>query len=134
MFRVKAPERQDAQAGFTLVEVLVALAVAAICIAAITLVSGGSARTVRTLEQRVALLQVARAVETGIPPRQNLAVGRIDGELAGHPWRMDVRPLDVGEVPASTRWVPRNVLIRVAGPSGALVTVETVRLVPRSAE
>lgn len=134
MSRVAAPERRRTRAGFTLVEVLVALAVAAACLGAITQVSGGSARTVRTLEQRIALLQVARAVETGIPPRRDLALGRTDGEVAGHPWRMDVRPLDVGEVPAGSLWVPRDVQIRVRAPSGALVTVETVRLVPRGAE
>jgi len=122
------------RAGFTLIEVLVALAVAAACLGAIAQVSGTSARGSRTLEQRVALLQVARAVETGIPPRRELAAGRVDGEVAGHSWRMDVRPLDVGDLPSGARWVPQNVLIRVRAPSGALVTIETVRLVPRGAQ
>ncbi|QRG06042.1 prepilin-type N-terminal cleavage/methylation domain-containing protein [Xanthobacter dioxanivorans] len=146
MSRVAAPERcpdgsaraprtgAGGRAGFTLIEVLVALAVAAACLGAIAQVSGTSARGSRALDAHVGLLQTARAVETGIPARGDLAVGRTDGEVAGHRWRMDVRPLDVGDLPAGARWVPQTVLIRVRAPSGALVTIETVRLVPRGAQ
>lgn len=121
-------------AGFTLVEVLVALAVAAASLAAIGQVAGTSARASRTLEQRVGLIQTARAVETGIPGRRDLALGRTDGEVAGHRWRMDVRPQDVGGVPEGARYVPRDVLIRVRGPNGAMVVLETVRLARSAAE
>lgn len=110
-----------------------ALAVAAACLAAIAQVFGTNARAARRLETHVALMQTARAVEAGIPLRADLAAGSLDGEVAGHRWRMDVRPLDVGEIPAGARWVPRSVTVRVRGPSGGQVTLETVRLVPRSA-
>jgi len=138
-------------AGFTLIEVLVALAVAAACLGAIAQVSGTSARGSRALDAHVGLLQTARAVETGIPARGDLAVGRTDGEVAGHRWRMDVRPLAVGGEdgggdggkgsgpdaaggPGGGRWAPMDVLIRVRAPSGALLVIETVRLVRAAAE
>ncbi|WP_454918096.1 PulJ/GspJ family protein [Xanthobacter sediminis] len=121
---------RGSQAGFTLLEVLVALAVTSAVLAAIGLVVGGNARATRALEQRAALIETARAVEAGIPPRDQLEDGRLDGAVAGHAWRMDVQPLDVGDIPAGARWVPRRVLIRVRGPGGGLVELETVRLVP----
>ncbi|MEP9356808.1 prepilin-type N-terminal cleavage/methylation domain-containing protein [Xanthobacter sp. KR7-65] len=132
MYPGTTPDRRRGRAGFTLLEVLVALAVTAASLGAIVQVFGANARAARTLEQHVALLQTARAVEAGIPQRRDLALGTLDGEVAGHRWRMDVRPLDAGELPAGARWVPRSVSIRVRGPSGAQITLETVRLVPRS--
>ncbi len=127
MFRASARKRRS-RAGFTIIEVLVALAVMATSLAAIASVAMANARASRSLDQRVALLQTARAVETGIPPRRNLALGQIDGEIAGHHWRMDIRPLTVDSVPAGSSWIPRNIVINVRSPSGATITIETVRL------
>lgn len=132
--RPEGPARRSAaQAGFTLLEVLVALAVTTAVLAAIGLVVGGNARATRALEQRAALIETARAVEAGIPPRDmldQLEDGRLDGTVAGHTWRVDVQPLDAGEIPAGARWAPRHVRIRVRGPGGGLVELETIRLVP----
>ncbi|MDI4666032.1 prepilin-type N-terminal cleavage/methylation domain-containing protein [Xanthobacter autotrophicus] len=121
-------------AGFTLIEVLVALAVAAAALAAIGQLMGANGRGARALEARAGLLSAARAVEAGIPARRDLALGRTDGDIAGHGWRMDVRPLEVAGVPEGSKWTPRDVVIRVRAPSGALVVLETVRLVPAAAE
>ncbi|MFG1479815.1 prepilin-type N-terminal cleavage/methylation domain-containing protein [Xanthobacter sp. V4C-4] len=118
------------QAGFTLVEVLVAVAVTAAALAAIGLVVASNARATRALERRAALLETARAVEAGLPPRRQLKEGRTDGAIGGHAWRVDVRPLDMGEVPSDVKFVPHHVLIRVRGPDGAMVELETVRLAP----
>lgn len=119
-----------AQAGFTLLEVLVALALAAALLAGIGAVWSTNARAARTLEERTGLMATARAVMTGIAPRAALRPGRTDGEIAGHRWRMDVRPLPVGGDDTSGAWVPWDILIRVRAPSGAMVVLETVRLGP----
>ena len=74
---------------------------------------------------------MARAVEAGIPPRSALQPGRIEGAVAGHHWTMDVRPRPVGDLPATAVWVPRDLVIRVRSPSGAMVELTTVRLVRR---
>lgn len=129
-----APRKRRARAGFTIVEVLVALAVTATSLGAIGAVAATSARASRTLDQRVALLQTARAVEAGIPKRRDLAIGQTDGEIAGHRWRMEVRPLALDGMPPYTLWVPRQVVIRVRAPSGASVTIETVRLARDAAQ
>lgn len=121
---------QRRQGGFTLIEVLVALAVASTVLAAIGLVVGSNLRATRALERRAALLQTARAVEAGIPPRANLKDGRLDGAVGNHIWRMDVRPMEVGDVPAAPPWLPRHILIRIQDQSGAMVEIETIRLVP----
>jgi len=132
--RATAPERWRSCAGFTIIEVLVALAVMATSLAAIGAVAASSARGSRALDQRVALLQTARAVEAGIPRRRDLAFGETEGEIAGHRWRMDVRPLAVDGVPADSLWVPKDVVIRIRAPSGATIMLETVRLTRSQAE
>lgn len=125
--------RDGGQAGFTLVEVLVALAVTAAVITAIGLLMGSNARATRALERRAALMAAAQAVEAGIPPRARLRDGRIEGAVAGHAWHMDVSPMDVGAIPDDASWLPRHVRIRVTGPGGDAVEIETVRLVPTGA-
>lgn len=124
------PRAARAQAGFTLLEVLVALAVTAALLAGIGAVWSTNARAARTLEERTGLMATARAVATGIPPRAALRPGRTDGEIAGHRWRMDVRPLPVAGDGTAGAWVPWDILIRVRAPSGAMVVLETVRLGP----
>lgn len=134
MSRATAREQWRARAGFTIIEVLVALAVMATSLAAIGAVAAANARGSRALDQRVALLQTARAVETGIPKRRDLAFGETEGEIAGHRWQMVVRPLAFDGVPADSPWVPKDVVIRVRAPSGATIELETVRLTRSAAE
>jgi general secretion pathway protein I len=131
--RATAREHWRARAGFTIIEVLVALAVMATSLAAIGAVAAANARGSRALDQRVALLQTARAVETGIPRRRDLAFGETEGEIAGHRWWMEVRPLAVDGVPDSP-WVPKDIVIRVRAPSGATIKLETVRLTRSAAQ
>ncbi|MFG1347101.1 prepilin-type N-terminal cleavage/methylation domain-containing protein [Xanthobacter autotrophicus DSM 431] len=123
-----APPEARATAGFTLIEVLVALAVLASSLAAIGALVASNARASRSLDHRVALMETARAVETGIPGRAALVPGQSEGEISGHRWQMDVRPLAVEGVPANPHWVPQAVTIRVRAPSGATLTLETIRI------
>jgi general secretion pathway protein I len=56
----------------------------------------------------------------------------VSGEFAGHRWRMDVLPYTAdAAVPDTSRWIPQAVVLRVQGPNGALIQLDTVRLVPR---
>jgi general secretion pathway protein I len=127
-----APRRIDGpQAGFTIIEVLIALAVVAVCIVSIGSVMSTNARGVRSLERHVELIQVARSVmATGIPPRAELGPGVLSGELHDHRWQIDIGPL-AGDwvVPnADVTWIPQLVKIHVQSPSGGAFELRTVRL------
>lgn len=131
---VPGPRRGRAaagEAGFSLLEVLVALAVMAAVIGAVAQLAGMNVRAARTLAVEAGLMETARAVETGIPPRGALAFGRTDGEIAGQRWRMDVRPLVGGGANGGSdgaSWAAMTVRISVRAPTGEMVTLETLRL------
>jgi general secretion pathway protein I len=123
-------ERPDA--GFTIIEVLVALALVAVTIVAIGSLMAINTRGVRKFEQHVALVQAARtAMTTAIPSRSELRPGTSSGQNDGYRWTVDVMPLG-GEwtVPnADVPWQPELVRIRVTSPSGATSDIRTVRLI-----
>ena len=118
-------------AGFTILEVLIALAVAAIAIVAIGYVMSTNVRGVRALEDHVALMQTAQTVlTTAIPPRKEMAPGRLAGQIRDYGWQVDIGPVGGGWVidNADVAWIPELVKIRVRSPSGAAIDLETVRL------
>jgi len=121
---------ESAEAGFTLLEVLVALALVAGSLVAIGAVVAANARATRTIDQRLALMETARAVLAGLPDGNELVPGSLTGEIAGHRWRVDVQPLPTPTVdprrPAP--WEPQAVVVRVEAPSGQIVRLDTVRL------
>ena len=130
MSRAARLEHAGGGSGFTIIEVLVALAVIAVCLAAIGTVVGVTSRGVRTLEQRVALVEVARSVAASLPPHSTRAVVPGIGEILGYRWQVNLAPWvggDVVEQPNSP-WSPQTVTIRVQSPSGAVLALQTVRL------
>jgi general secretion pathway protein I len=121
-------------AGFTIIEVLVALAVVAAALAAIGAVIATSVRGTRSIEQHVALVQTARAIMTGLPKRTELAPGQTAGDFAGHRWQVDVSPfVGLGDGSNASTWVPQAVVVTVRSPSGSVIRIDTVRLLRRSA-
>jgi general secretion pathway protein I len=125
------PSTDSHDAGFTIIEVLIALALVAVSILAIGSVMSTNVRGVRLLEQHVTLMQTARSVmTTNIPPRAELGLGTLSGQVNDHQWKIDVGPL--GEnwaVPgADAAWIPALVRIQVRSPSGAVSDLKTVRL------
>jgi general secretion pathway protein I len=128
-------ERRDA--GFTIIEVLIALAIVAVSVVAIGSVMATNLRGVRSLEQHVALMQAARTVmTTGIPPRAELGPGAVSGQTDNYRWTIDVGPLggDWTVPGADVAWVPELVRVRVRSPTGAVSDIRTVRLIHRPSE
>jgi general secretion pathway protein I len=128
------PPIDGRDAGFTIIEVLVALAVVAVSIVAIGSVMSTNVRGVRSLEQHVTLMQTARTVMTvGIPPRAELGPGVLSGQIDDYKWTIDVGPMGEGwDVPgADVAWIPALVRIRVRSSSGAESDLRTVRLMRR---
>jgi len=149
-------EELDARAGFTLIEALVALAVAAVSLAAIGLLVAGNIRGSGMIEQHLGLIETLRAVETGLPDRTSLSAGTLSGEMHGQAWSVDIAPFNleeplnleeprvletkpivvegVAEIPGDVNpragkvWTPQALVIKVQSPSGAVLQVETIRL------
>ncbi len=131
MFRTNPPPIDGADAGFTIIEVLIALTVVAVSIVAIGSVMSTNVRGVRLLEQHVTLMQAARSVMTAeIPPRAELGLGVLAGQANDYRWKIDVGPLgEDWSVPgADVTWIPALVRIQVRSPSGAVSDLQTVRL------
>jgi general secretion pathway protein I len=137
LFPATSPSTERRDAGFTILEALVALALVAVVIVAVGSVMAGNVRGVRALDRHVALTQAMRTVmATAIPPRDQLAQGTSSGQADGYRWTADVSPLG-GDwtVPNSdVAWVPELVRLRVRSPSGAVSDIRTVRLMKRPSE
>ena len=121
-----------ARAGFTLIEVLVALALVAIALAAIGSLIATNSRGAWKLEQHAALVNAARVVVSTLPRAGAPMLDDLRGQVAGHRWQMRLTPFldDVPVVPKS-RFVPQRVELRVQAPGGAIVSFETIRLQSR---
>jgi general secretion pathway protein I len=116
--------------GFTLIEVLVALSILAIALASIGGLIASSVRGTRSIETHLTRLETARAIITALPDRDQLVPGNFSGEIAGHPWRIDVLPFAASNfIPQPrARWEPQTVVVTVTSPTGAAMKISTVRL------
>lgn len=129
--------RHKADAGFTLIEVLVALSVIAVVLPAIGAVIATSVRASRGTEDRLVLAGIAETLLSGLSDRGTIQPGTRTGELSGHRWRIDISPMPLPPTPdgsgAASNWSPFAVAIRVESRGGYRVRVDTVRLASRSA-
>jgi general secretion pathway protein I len=128
-------EDRDARAGFTLIEALVALAVAAVSLAAIGLLVAGNIRGSGRIEQHLGLIETLRAVEAGLPDRTSLAAGTLSGEMHGQAWSVDIAPFpgDFVNPRAARFWTPQTIVIKAQSPTGAALQLEAIRLARRTA-
>jgi general secretion pathway protein I len=129
-------EDRDARAGFTLIEALVALAVAAVSLAAIGLLMAGNIRGSGRIEQHLGLVETLRAVEAGLPDRASLSAGTLSGEMHDQAWSVDSAPFpgDFVNPRAAQFWTPQTIVIKVLSPSGAALQLETIKLGRRTGE
>lgn len=129
MCHLTPSKRARGEAGFTLIEVVVTLAVIAVMLLSIESLIGVTVRGAHALDDHLVLVETARAIEAALPDRNSLAVGTLTGERDGQFWRVDVRPFS-GALDARTPspWVPLTAAITVRTPEGTSLTVTTVRL------
>jgi general secretion pathway protein I len=118
------------ESGFALIEVLVALAVVAVSLAAIGSLVAANIRATRDLNQRLELVETTSAIVASMPDRGQLAPGNLSGEVADLRWRLDVLGfvanfIDPGQ---PTPWIPQTVVLRVQSPGGQMLRLDTVRL------
>jgi general secretion pathway protein I len=126
-------ESAAGDAGFTLIEVVVALAVVAVTLTAIGAVAATSVRGTRSLEQHLALVQATRIVAATLPQKSDPSLDGLTGNILGFRWRISLAPFvgsGIYHMPDSP-WIPQTVVARVRSPSGAVYGFETVRLLRR---
>jgi general secretion pathway protein I len=140
------------ESGFTLIEVLVAIAVLAVVLGAIGAVVGTTVKSIRSVDRRLPLLETAQSLVASLPDRNVLKPGTEIGGSGGFRWRIDVTALAVpapktalpGLNTATTataataetppKWTPLAITVRVdGGDGGPPVRLDTVRLVPAQA-
>ncbi len=126
----------DGDAGFTLLEVLVALSIVALLFSSIAALIVTSARGARSIGQHLSELETARAVVTALPDRDQLSPGRLSGSLAGFVWDVDVSPFDAATIPTprGSTWIPQAVVVTIRSPAGVVTRINTVRLYRRTGE
>ena len=122
---------RDATAGFTLLEVLVALSIVAVGLVSIGGLVASSVRGVHSIEGRLPRLETARAMMAALPDRDQLHSGILMGEIANHPWRIDVSPIAASDIgfPQSSEWAPKAVVLTISSPTGAEMKISTINLV-----
>lgn len=130
MYRRSCPDESCASAGFTLIEVLVALAVVAIGLPVVGSLLAANIRGTVKVEQRTRLLSTYRGLEASLLERVNLVSGTRSGEVEGTRWTIEVRPMREDEIGPSKpgAFVPRAVVTTLRSPSGETLRVETIRL------
>ena len=120
-------------AGFTLIEVLVAISVLAVVLGAIGAVVGNTVRTIRSVERRLPLLETAQSLIASLPAREALQPGTQSGTSGEFRWRIDAVLLNrnVPDDAKAAKWMPLAITVRVQGNEGPPVRLDTVRLIPR---
>ena len=130
MFRSLHRKTRKKNAGFTLIEVMVALAVVAASLTAIGSLVAVSMRGAQGIGQRLAFRETLRALVTSLPDRRDLDAGTATGIAAGFRWRLDIAPFVATFVDpqAPTPWQPEAVVITIRSPSGQQLQINTIRL------
>jgi general secretion pathway protein I len=124
--------RRAKEAGFTMIEAVVALAVVAAVLASIGSLIAVARTGTRTLEQRVALSEALRLVSATSPSAEKLAGSELSGLSSGVAWRIAALPfVDQDAIESPSTWIPQRLVIQVRAPSGAVSSVETIQLVKR---
>lgn len=133
MLRLNALSEQNSESGFTLIEAVVALALMSVVLMAIGSLVATNVRGARKLEQHVALIETARLIAFGIPHNGKPLADRLDGEVSGHRWQLRASPfLGGASVVPGSQFIPQRIELRVRSPSGATLSLETIRLENRS--
>jgi prepilin-type N-terminal cleavage/methylation domain-containing protein len=119
--------------GFTLIEVVVAIAVLAVALGAIGAVVGNTVRTIRSVDRRLPLLETAQSLIASLPTRDALQPGTQSGTSGEFRWRIDAVLLNrnVPDDAKAAKWMPLSITVRVQGSEGPPVRLDTVRLIPR---
>ncbi len=129
--------RRGVAAGFTLLEVIVALAILAVALAALMQSFSTGLRGARAAERQTIATLLAESRLAAVGVEMPLEAGESGGEIDhGYRWRATVRPyLEPGlEAEGQAGMAAYEIAVTVsweAADGGGSVTLETLRLAPR---
>ena len=123
-----APEPRNA--GFTLIEVLVALSIVAVSLSSIGALMATNVRATKVVDARLFRLETTRSVLAALPEPEQLVPGVLAGDAGGHAWRIDVAPFDLKQIGAkpSLAWSAEVLSLTVQSPFAGPLQINTVRL------
>lgn len=116
----------DRQAGFTLLEALVALTLLVVFASAVGPHLSQARRIMANAEGRVAAQVLLRSLINAPFDRSSLASA--SGETSGLGWRVDTEPAAVVRRQAQSIWLTYRVVASVTWAPGQVIMAETIRL------
>ena len=121
-------DRSDRQAGFTLLEALVALTLVLAFASAIGPHLSQARRIMANAEGRVAAQVLLRSLLDAPFDRSNLASASREGETNGLRWRIAFEPAAAAPSRDQPNWSAFRVMASVTWAPGQLIMAETIRL------
>ena len=105
-----------------------ALAVMGAGLAAICALAASNLNAGLHTERHLAEIESVRKVIAGIPGRDALPFGRLNGAVDAHQWRIDSRPVATALATGGSLWAPQSIALLVRSPSGETIEIDTIRL------
>jgi prepilin-type N-terminal cleavage/methylation domain-containing protein len=121
-------ERSDRQAGFTLLEALVALALLLVFASAVGPHLSQARRIMANAEGRVAAQVLLRSLLNAPFDRSSSARASQEGETSGLHWRIDTAPASSVRAQDQSTWSAFRMVASVTWAPGQVIMAETIRL------
>ena len=142
--------RRKANRGFVLIEVLVAVAVAAVLLVALLRSFVGTWQGITTVREEAEAMIIARTLINSVTPRDNAVEINQQGSIGRYNWALEMKKMpvvvaaapapatptatptadntDAGDNPAPFAWTLYRVGVTVTAPNGRRTNLETSRL------
>jgi type II secretion system protein I len=125
--------RRKANRGFVLIEVLVAVAVAAVLLVALLRAFVSTWFGISTVREEAEAMLIARTLITAVTPRENTGEVSQQGSIGRYNWSLEVKktattPAAAADSETPFAWTLYRAGVVVTAPSGRRTSLETSRL------
>jgi prepilin-type N-terminal cleavage/methylation domain-containing protein len=125
--------RRKADRGFVLIEVLVALGVAAVLLVALLRAFVSTWFGISTVREEAEAMLIARTLIASVTPRENTAELNQQGSIGRYNWALEVKKAPMAPAPGADSetpfaWTLYRAGVVVTAPSGRRTSLETSRL------